>query len=144
MQRALLLGLALLLAGCDATTGGYYNQTVKSWRGGNSNDLLRLWGQPDETLASPGKVLYVYRRQSSHDSHPTYSPTVGVHAREKGVNVVTTPPTINSPMNRSPTSYCVTVFTATPQGKIIDTDSQGTNCFSGIPTNLANPKGAAS
>lgn len=139
MRLVLLTSFALLITGCDATTGSSYSKTVNSWRGGHSSDLLRVWGKPTITTNSGDKVVYIYRQEFKDRSQATYSPSVGVHPREEGgAAVVTTPPTVNTPLDLGPTLYCVTVFTATSQGKITNTSTEGAGCA------LANAKGASS
>lgn len=128
MRLLAYLLFSLLLAGCAAGSSGYYTQSVQSWRGSNVSEMMKVWGQPSALLQDGGNVSYVYKQQSFTSTNATYSPSVGVN-RDGGVAIVTATPNINTPWNRGFATYCLTVFTATPQGKIIDTKVQGSNCY---------------
>jgi hypothetical protein len=130
MRLLVLLGLSAAIAGCATGSSSYYTQSVQSWRGGNISDLARVWGRPNQVMAgSGGNINYLYKRQSFASTNANYSPSVGIHARNGGASVVTSTPNINTPWNRGFAPYCLAVFTATPKGKIIDTEIQGTNCY---------------
>jgi hypothetical protein len=133
------LGLSLLLAGCTAGSG-HYTQSVQSWRGGYVNELQKVWGKPYEMMKGQnGNTTYIYKRQSFVATNQTYSPGIGI-ARNDGT-VVTSTPNINAPWNRGYAAYCLTSFTATAAGKIVDTNIQGTSCYISDETaqKLANP-----
>lgn len=143
MRLFTLLTLSAALAGCAAGSSGYYTQSVESWRGGKVSDLVNAWGKPYNTMSGPnGNTNYVYKRQSFSRTNNNYSPSIGVHPRNGGISVVTSTPNAQAPMNQSFGAYCLTVFTSTPKGKIVDTNIQGTNCYisQSAAERLANPK----
>lgn len=141
MRLLVCLLISLILASCSAGSRGYYTQSVQSWRGGNVTQLTQAWGPPSMTMQNGANINYVYKQQSFYSSNATYSPSIGVD-RDGRAAVVTTNPTINTPWNRGFAAYCLTVFTATPQGKIVDTNIQGSNCYvsQSKALGLANPK----
>lgn len=137
------LATTLLLAGCAASSSGYYTQSIKSWRGGNIKELVKVWGNPYSTMTNlNGNTVYVYKRQSSYRANTNYSPSIGLSSRMGGVPVITSMPDVNAPWNHRLTSYCLASFIANQQGLIIDTDIQGTNCYisQSNATALKNPK----
>jgi hypothetical protein len=142
MRLLVSLGLTSLLAGCAASSSGYYTQTVNSWRGGSVNNLLSTWGKPYSSMVVPGgNTVYVYKRQSFYHANATYSPSVGVSSRTNGTAVITALPNVNTPLNSELSAYCLATFTANSKGQIIDTDIQGTNCYlsNSNAKALANP-----
>lgn len=141
MRNLTLVSLICLLTACTAGGSSDYTQVVSGWRGGNANDLLRVWGKPYMTVVTGGKTTYTYQRSGPFDPGSlTYSPSVGVVPRSKGAAIVTQNPTVNSPLNRNTTVYCTTVFTAAPNGKIIAVSTYGNRCYSNM-SDLGNPKG---
>lgn len=140
MRNILLASLSCLLAACTASGGGDYTQIVSSWRGGNSADLLNAWGTPYTTVVNGSKTTYTYQRSGAFDpASLTYSPSIGIAPRSKGVAIVTESPTATSPLHRNTTIYCTTVFTAV-NGKIIATNVFGNRCNTNT-SGLGNPRG---
>jgi len=62
MRHFISLGLIMLLSSCANTTTNYYPQAVKSWQGANAQNLVKKWGQPDQTFSlKDGNMVYVYK-----------------------------------------------------------------------------------
>lgn len=142
MRLLTCLGFSLLLAGCAASSSGYYTQSVQSWRGGNAKDLVKVWGTPNSTMADAGGgMVYVYKRQNFYNSNSIYAPSIGVNS-VTGTPVITAMPNVNTPWNRGLSAYCLATFTANAEGQIVDTFIQGTNCYisESRAKALANPK----
>lgn len=128
LKRILGLSLILLLAGCATQSGGDYTGTVVKWRGGNVNQLVQKWGQPDQKITGPnGNTAYVYKKEGYGNFGGQYSPSVGVSFNSNGAPIFVTTPNTN-PWSRTMSLNCITVFVANAQGEIIKTMSQGNGC----------------
>ena len=59
MKKLLFLGLLLLLAGCPAQI----SKNLASWEGHNVNELLAVWGPPNQTFSDgQGGQVFVYTK----------------------------------------------------------------------------------
>jgi len=123
VMRFFLSGLLILLSGCTTTTN-YYHPMVQSWRGGQRTALLETWGQPDHTLTtSRGHPLYIYEaRENSHFPYRL--------AHLIGIRDETTP-------------NCSALFEIGHNGRVIDSDMQGTECYASqsFAKIMSNPEG---
>ncbi len=145
MRLLISLGLSLLLAGCAASSSGYYTQSAQSWRGGSATDLINSWGKPTTTIkTADGKTVYTYRHESYESATTTYSPSIGVtnRGRSNSIPVMTAMPNANSPMNRGLMTYCQITLTANAKGVIVATATEGNSCnnITRHDKALANPK----
>ncbi len=131
MRSIFCSGLVLLLAGCTSLTTNYYTQTVHGWRGGNVQNLMKEWGQPDTKVISPnGNMFLVYKTESYRSYNAPTSPQVGVHFSPNGSPILVTGPNPNMTASRSGgTLSCYAGFEANPQGRIIKTQIQGAGCY---------------
>lgn len=118
-MRYLLLPICISLLAACAQTINYYTPTVESWRGGNINTLVTRWGKPDvRTMTPNGNINYTYQTASYHNT-PGQS--------------------TNFAASRGGISYnCLTIFTASKQGKILSVEKQGQGCYGSA--NFANTK----
>lgn len=76
-NKALPLALATLtLAGC--ATREKYENYLQGWIGANISTVITAWGYPSGSLEDPtsGNLVYVWDRQSSYTSAPTYQTSV--------------------------------------------------------------------
>lgn len=130
MRSFIFLSITLLLAGCAGSNTNYYNQTVQSWRGGNTSNLVSQWGTPDRRLGAPdGQIVYIYNTQSYRNAPLATSPAIGVNV-QGGKPVIVSTPTPHSAIDRGPTSLsCTAMFVANKQGKIIDVQAAGNGCY---------------
>lgn len=137
------IGLTILLSSCATTTTNYYTQTVQSWRGGSVYTLVKQWGRPDRTITSPnGNTLYVYQTQSYRNLNAPSSPSVGVNVSQSGRAILSNPSYNNMTWNRGAMSLtCMAAFEVGKNGKILDTQIQGTSCYGGesFAKRLTNP-----
>lgn len=127
-----LMGICLimLLVSCTNSTENYYTPTVKSWRGAHLTTLLKTWGYPDKKINRQDQhTFYVYYTESNYHYPAPSSPGIGLNIGARGLPVVTTPNT-NMTWNRGNKALvCLTIFEVLPNGKIIDTQIQGDQCY---------------
>lgn len=125
----LLLGLAVVLAGCASNTTDYATG-VQGWQGQSLKTLEKQWGQPDvKVLSRSGNPVYIYKT-TSYRSYPTsYSPQIGVNVSGKRAVIVSDPNT-NPSISRGPQSItCSALFEANPAGTIVNTQVKGSGCY---------------
>lgn len=131
-MRFMILGLAILLSSCATTTNNYYSSTVKSWQGASAKDLVKAWGSADVQATGPnGYTAYVYKTESYRANNTVVSPQIGVNFTPGGRPILISHPNLAPNGNRGMGLVCTTLFTANPQGIIIETSANGTGCYGG-------------
>jgi hypothetical protein len=125
-QRIVVIFFMFLLSSCASIQGNYYNQTIDSWDGANVSTLLKTWGKPDKKLNTlSGSTVYVYKKQENRRPNNA-TKKVDVKYKPAGTSAITAHKTR---WNNGMTLFCIVAFEVNNQGTIIDTQTQGNNCF---------------
>lgn len=123
-----LVILALLLASCVSETSENYQQALNSWDGASYNDVVKVWGYPNQTKRAPsGNKLYVYS-ESEKGRNPVIETPGQTSVVTKGDK--TTVSTVGG-MKTGGGSYhldCTTWFEVNNAGVVVNTSLRGNNC----------------
>lgn len=143
-MRRFLLGITVLLASCSNHTSmaGDYTQTVYSWRGASSKQLIARWGTPNEKIVEKsGRQLLIYTKKSFTNPKANYSPQIGV-SNQNGRAVITNTNDINDYWDRNLALSCTVMFMTSPGGIVTQAKTLGDNCFfsTDLAKQLANAK----
>lgn len=139
-MRFIILGCAILLSSCATTTNNYYSSTIQTWQGASSQDLVKVWGQPDIKATGPnGYTAYVYKTEGYRANYTSPAPQIGVNFAEGGKPIIVSQPNLSPNINRGLALLCTTLFTTNSKGIIIESKSQGAGCYAN--SNLANKYG---
>lgn len=124
------IGFVILLSSCATTMPNYYPQTVSSWSGGKSTQLIKQWGIPDQKIVlNNGHVIYLYKTTRYTGNHTSYAPAISINYQH-GRPILVSSPNPNFLTNRAnSTVECVTLFEADASGKIINQQMKGPNCY---------------
>jgi hypothetical protein len=130
MRHFISLLLVFLLTSCASTTN-YYPQAANSWRGGNAQNLISRWGQPDQkVLQRDGSYYLVYKTNSSRASSAPDFPGVGVSYNQNGRPVITTMTPATNGLNRgASTISCIAIFEVNRKNTITSVTFKGPSCY---------------
>ena len=120
------LCLAAILGGCASTAN--YSAALKTWQGSNIEDLVRVWGYPDQNGKAPnGNRLYIYSYHEQGE-RPTYiDPGYTTVVQKHGKTIVTNTPT----MTYGGGTYdyrCKTWFEVNKDNVIVNVSMRGNDC----------------
>jgi len=110
MRHFISLGMIILLTSCSITKN-YYAPAVQSWNGGNAQNLISKWGQPDSFYELPnGNAVLLYKSS-------TYRPGISSQGPD-----------------------CITTFEINKQRTILKTKMLGKRCWRGenFATSMSN------
>ena len=121
MKKSLIILtiLGITIAPAFANVPKTMNKLMGSWFGENINDVINVWGKPSSQKEITGGMMYYWTSGNQPLSTNNYS------GKPQGVIVT-----------------CNRVFTTAKDGRIVDWQWDGNNCFrknSDIKT-LVNPK----
>ncbi len=126
MRYFILVVISLFLVSC--ATEQNYQLALNSWRGANINQLVTLWGYPDQTSIAPdGNRLFIYRFED-RGRNPVYVTPAMTNVIQNGqsVAVTTTPGMISG--GGTYDFYCTTWVEVDSHNIIVNTAFRGNNC----------------
>lgn len=127
MIRGLTLAIiSFFLVAC--ATEENYQLALNSWRGANINQLVTLWGYPDQTSRAPdGNRLFIYRLEE-RGRNPVYvTPAMtNVVQNGQGLTVMTTPGMVSG--GGTYDFHCTTWVEVNKHNIIVNTAFRGNNC----------------
>jgi hypothetical protein len=90
-MRAIVMGLALCLAGCGGGSGGsVMTDIMKSWEGQPLDAVITQWGYPHEEKIIAGRKLYVWNHNKSIQMPATTSGTITSYGSTAYIDATTT------------------------------------------------------
>lgn len=131
MIKLINIAIISFLCACliSCATEQNYGIVVHSWRGGNQNELYRVWGYPDKIEKLPnGHNLLVYH-QVERGTNPVYTTpgSTTVQTNAQGTTYInTTQSTVSGGGSYNYT--CTTWFELDKSGTIVATNFRGNNC----------------
>lgn len=127
LRRNSILSMLILLL-CACATSQNYQIALKSWRGANINQLVKVWGYPNKRSKAPsGNTLYIYHIENK-GRHPVYRAggTTVVTKHGSDIRVSTTPSIYSG--GGSYDYSCTTWFEVNKKNIIVNTATRGNNC----------------